>query len=287
MDVQFIWRHGSQNEVVTIFLENLPSCVTHLKLDFLFFHHLEWKDQLDFQKFCVKLGNKCPSLKTLILYGACFSVNLQSVIDLCRQYFQNLEVLSLHYSDFTDYSVLVQCDNFSKIKILDFFCTHKIGSSPELTFSKMPSLKKISLALTKANNNWFHNDISFLANLEVLNLQWSDIEPRTFQILQSHALKLTELYLCGANLKDSDFRFSTSVFPQLKTLCLSGCHKVTSEGVVSLLRSCPTLQNVYVNRSVSEAHEMQFFVFTHISKLGIVKNAELCQHFVKDYLNED
>ena len=162
--MQFIWRHRSQNEVVTIFLENLPSCVTHLKIDFLFFHHLEWKDQLKFQEFCVKLENKCPSLKTLILHGACFSFNLQSVVDLCRQYFQNLEVLSLHYSDFTDYSVKEHCDDFSKIKILDFFCTHRIGSSPELTFSKMPSLKKISLALTKANSNWFHNDISFLSN---------------------------------------------------------------------------------------------------------------------------
>ena len=145
----------------------------------------------------------------------------------------------------------------------------------------MSNLKKLSLVHTGVKESWFEEDISFLKNLETLDLHRAcRIGSRTFQVLKNYASNLIELYLCGTSVQDSDFSFSNFVFPKLKTVCLCDCDKVTCEGVVSLVHSCRSLQNIYVKIPIVRSYAEHPFVVDNNYKLHIVKASTVCLHSV-------
>ena len=286
VDVEFQWCNRSINKVSADFAKNLPTCATHIKLDF--WNLNRWGERLKFETFCCNLGSRCSSLKALILHNTLFSVSLRSAIDLCRQSMPNLEIISFRDCSFTDYSVKVGCDHPSKLKVLDVYYTHGSVSSTKLTLLNMTSLKKLCLFGTSVNDDWFSGDTSSLRHLQVLNLQAArDISSRTFQILQVHAPNLIELYLCRTNLGDSDFTFDRPVFPQLRILCLIKCLHVTCVGVVSLVQSCQFLQDVYVDDRVVYSYAEHPFVIDNWRKLEIVKTNTCMHYFHADYLQEE
>ena len=277
MDVKYYIHHILLNYVVPNFSRFPLSSVTHIKFQLI---DSRGRGFLDFRRFCMTLSTKCPMLKTLVLHYIDFTLDIQSVIDLCRQNLPNLEILSIRDFHFVHNSLKIEFDGHSKIKYLDIYDNDNWTWDLKLKFLKMSNLKWLSLVDVGVRDSWFQGDISFLNNLQVLQIRRAKIGSRTIQSLQNHAFNLTELYLChSVGLKDTDFSFSHSVFPQLVTVCLRCCHAVTSEGIINFVRSCQSLQNVYVDDEMAESCAQHPFIVANESKLQIVKPIDNCMHY--------
>lgn len=278
VNIEFSPSHESQTFVVESFVNTLPPCVTAITLDFTYSD--DWAKPLNFEQLSVKLQEKCPHVKMLSLKYAVLSDTLPLIIDFCSLFLQKIEVLVLHYSLFPDNPAKRVVSSSSKIEILDVSCCH-LGYFNKPPFLRMPNLKQLHLSYTNVNDSWFENDSSFLNQLQVLDLGSTKIKSGTFQAIQNHALQLRELYLCYADLDELNFRHS--VFPHLTTICLRGCD-VTCEGIVSLLQSCQSLQNIYIRQYVAQSYARHPFVSFNEFKLEIVKVNSCSDHRVKNYL---
>lgn len=272
VDVEFHWSHGSQNTVAEYFVNKLPSCASHLRLNFEY--HRNWTEPLDFEKLSTRLKERCPHLKMLILDSVTLSNSLSLVIDLCTVFLENVKTLAFCYSEFRQCPEKEECHGISKIEILDLLCC-EFRQYNKPPFSRMPYLKQLhmryNISAEDIDDSWFEDDSTFLNQLHVLDLVSSDFSPRTFQAIQNNGLNLTELYLCWSHLEDSFLNFSNTVFPHLETICFTRCIGVTCEGVISLIQSCQSLQNVYVNKEVAESYAAHPFVAANKCKLKIVK----------------
>ena len=251
-----------------------------MKLDFNFWD--EWEGELDFEQLCVKLFEKCPRLHTLTLHHALFSVSLPSVLNLCSKFLPNLIALILSMSAFSLDSKEKEYNFLPKIEYLDVSKCANVRISSLYSFSKMHYLKKLNLSGTRVTDNWFENEdnATFLHQLESLHLGNTSICDKTFRTLQNYAVNLVELFLCWTGLNDNDFSFSNSVFPVLKTICLRHSF-VTHEGIVSLIQSCQSLENIYIDGDVAELYANHPFVSSNVSKLGIVKALNNCYRHEK------
>ena len=281
VNVKFFWykNDGLQNEEVTNFATKLSSSTTHIKLDFI---GGSWIGGLNFEELCVKLKERSPRLHTLILQYALITDSLSSVIDLCGEFLPDLKVLVIRDSQFGNSSREREYHGIPKMEILDVSRSGNFGRISKNSLSKMSYLKRLNLSGTfKRDNRWFwySENVSFLHQLEFLDLGDTDISSSAFRILQNHALNLTKLFLCWATLFDNDFQFSGSVFPVIKVICLKNCRYITCEGIVSFLQSCQTLQDIYVDREVAESYSRHQFVAANPSKLGIVKATDNCHHY--------
>lgn len=275
VDVKLYHSFGSQNTVATSFVNKLPSCVYRIRLDFRI--SLDWTEPLNFEELSSILRKRCPHLKILILECAKLSDSFPLIIDLCAQYLEKLQTLVFRFTYFPLLTYLIPragCDHISKIEILDLSSCDFEDSTP--LFSKMTFLKQLHLRNVNVDDYWFESDPSFLNQLHVLDLGETEIGFETFQAIHNHGLNLTELYLCGTDLEDDDF--SNSVFPHLKTICLRFCKYVTCDVVVSLIQSCRSLQNVYVDEEVAESYIVHPFAVANRCKLDIVKFIYWCNH---------
>lgn len=276
MHVEFSSSHQSQNTIANNFVKALPSCVTHIRLDFK--NRDSWTEKLSFEELSASLKERCSDLKVLIIYGAILSENLLSVINLCTSFLKNVSSLALFYSQFLDCPSRGACVGTSKIKVLNLFGSY-LGRFNKPSFSNMPILTELHLARTDVDNSWFENNPSFLNQLRILDLGDTCIGSRTFKILQNHAFNLRELYLCGTDdLEDRDLKFNYLFFPHLKTICLKFCDEVSCRGIVSLIYSCRSLQNVYVDEDVAEACALDSFFCVNKHKLKIVKVISCSTH---------
>lgn len=249
------------------FFDILPSCVSSLRLDFA-----EYKNRtklLDFEELCTRLQEKCPHLGTLILTDCELLGSLNSVITSCARFLPNVKILAIHRSSFVGCHAKGEYVFTSKIEILDLSYS-KVERFNRPPFSIMPHLNELCLYGTDVNNSWCQDNGSFLTGLNVLNLGGTWIGSRTFQAVQKHGVHLKELYICLVNLNDKDLKFDESAFPQLETICLRGdC--VTRVGIVSLLKSCPSLKKVYVAEGVAESFSAHPFVVSNGCMSEIVK----------------
>lgn len=138
----------------------------------------------------------------------------------------------------------------------------------------MPYLKKLYLACTDVDDSWFEDVTYFLKQLHELDLSDTKISSRTFQVLQIHAPNLRELFLCDTDVylyEEDDLNFNVSIFPHLKTICLR-YNGVRCKGIISLIKACKSLQNVYVEERIVDSYEDHPFVKYNECKLGIVKD---------------
>lgn len=268
----------SKNEAVKEIIQDLSFWTTHIKLNFRYM-----TDQLMFEDISMTLQKQCCHLHTLIFCDTELSVNLQSIINLCAHFLQNVRVLVLRNSKFGSNPVNGEYNEISKLEVLDVRrCFPASGNRP--LFSIMPHLKKLCLAdVVQIDDFWFEDDFSFLSQLEVLDLGNTMIHIDTFLALQARALNLIELYLCRTIIWNA--ALMEFVFPKLKTICLNFCYYVNYEGIVSIIESCPSLQNIYVKEKVAESYAKCDFVDQNESKLEVVKVANSDNHFMlKDYL---
>ena len=277
VDVKFFQYDIFENKTVLFFSRRLSSSVTYMKLDFDFYC---WEKRLNFEVLCLKLNQRCPQLHTLILHHAFFPISLSSVINLCCKYFPNLKILILTCSTFDKNCREREYIGHPKLEVLDLSLCKSLGRSSANSFSKMPCLKKLNLFRAQVKNYWFWpvNEVSYLKQLETLHLGNMNISYRTFRTLQNYAINLTELFLCWAELNDDYFSFNNSVFPLLKTVCLRQSKGITCEGILSLIQSCQTLQNVYVDEEMAESYTNHPLVTANISEVRIVKCINKCNH---------
>lgn len=258
VDVKFSPFHESQNTVVKCFVNLLPPNVTCIRLDFK--NSRNWIKRLNFEEISVRLQDRCPHLKTLILKDAVVSENLPLIIDLCTQFLQDVKILIFFRSRFLrppkrEFGV------DSKIEASHLYdCHTKNLNKPP--FLRMLNLKQLHLSRTDVvKGSWFEDEISLLNQLNVLDVGYTCVSNRTFQTIQSHGLNVKELYLYGRYL--------------------------ACEGVLSLNRSCQSLQNVYVMQEVVVSYVAHPFIVANKDKLEIVKVIYTCNyHQWLDYLCE-
>lgn len=279
MDRKVYGIHDSKNEAAKDVIRNLRFCTTHLKLDF---GHMT--DQLMFEEISMMLRKQCPRLHTLIFCYARLAVNLESVIKICAYYLRNVRVLVLRNSWFGSSPTIGEYKDISQLEILDVRrCVPAEGNRP--IFSDMPYLKKLCLAdIVNINDTWFvDDDISFLNQLEALDMGNTIIRVNSYFSIHAHAHHLIELYLCRTNI--INFFLSLFKFPLLKTICLRSCYNMSCDGVVDLIKSCESLENVYVEVDIIRAYEKSDYVAQNKNKLGIVKEADSDNHFpLKNYM---
>lgn len=283
VDVELYEPCGSQNKAARKLVAKLPSCVTHIKLDFR--HRSDWTELLNFKELCVRL-KRCPNLQMLHLRASKLSDNLQSVIDFCTQFLKELKILVFHYSVFPHCLVgkkqRQKFEVISKIEILDLNSC-ELGPFNKPPFSRMPHLRKLFLGLAHVNDSWFQ-DVTFHCNpLEVLDLgTW--IGSKSFQTIQHYILHLKELYLCISYVVNDDFAFTRARFPNLEKICLNGCRRVTCWGIIFFVQSCPFLQYISVDRNVVRACATNLYFLKNKCKLELVKFFDCYSHRKVDYL---
>lgn len=267
--------YESTSEAVKTFVQTLPSCVSSIKLNFMDMEYWEgdyWQHQkLDFEELCVMIQEKCPHLQLLNMWNALFSNNLQSITDLCTRFLPNVRRLVFYHCGFMEWSARMSNSGVSKIEALDVVkCYFELFDFPPL--SKIPCLRELNLHGTVVNELLFENDIPFLNQLKVLNLGFTGIEYlRTFKTILSHAVNLEELYLCDINLYINDLNLNNLALPHLKTICLRSRWDVACDDIISLIQSCQSLENVYVDDDVAESYAKDPFVVNNRCKLEIVK----------------
>ena len=288
VDVKFAQHNENQNKVVANFFEKIPYHAKHLRMDFT--NCFTWTDPLKFESFAMGLHERCPDLQTLILHNAKLSDSLPSIIDLCAEFLENVQVLAIYHSIFNRKPTKIKYGNISKIQVLNLFgCWGLKHSSYEVPFSKMPYLKMLFLTSTDADSSLFRNNASFLKQLDKLDLGYTQIGSWTLKRIQNIALNLRELYICHALVEDTDlnFKISENVFPKLETICLRFCETVTHIGVLSLIQSCQTLQDIFVDKRVATSYATHPFAIADRCKLEIVKFVSACSHYKRiNYLHD-
>lgn len=281
VDVQLYQYHESQHELaINIVLNRLPSCATHLKLDFCV--RRGEPNELNFKKFSAAVQFRCPYLKTLILHHAELSESLCSVIYFCSKNLQSLKVLILNQSEFAFYPLIGRNAFISDIEVLDVSDCNNVFFD-EFIFSKMPQLKKLRLTSTDVCDYMYeYYYTSFFKHLEVLDVGHTAIDYVAFETIQNCGLYLTELYMCGAHLNDRNLKVDGSQFPCLRTMCLGCCANISCMSIVFLIHVCPSLQNLYVDEDLAQS-----FANVDKCKLGIVKVSPSCDdHEEINYLQE-
>ena len=201
------------------------------------------------------------------------------MIDLCSVFFPNLKALTLSKAVFGPSCKKTELASTSKIKVLTVFQCDMKGA-PFYTLPKIPYLEKLNFTGTCFRYHWFwcNENVFSLHQLQILHLGNTNVSFVIFRVLQNRAVNLIELSLCNSTMFDEDFNFNSSAFPILKTICLWHIQLLTCEGLVFLAQSCPSLQNIYVDRHLAEAYANDPFVTTNASKLRIVKAVSSCDH---------
>lgn len=269
-----------RTEAVQKFVHILPSCVSFIKIDFkdYMWREEDWDDEkLDFEEICITLNEKCPHLQVLKMCHAELFDGLASVIDLCAQYLEGVRRLGFYDSSFVEFHTREEYSGVSKIEVLDVVAC-SLRDYDILTLSKMCCLRSLNLHCTEYHQLFFRDDtMDFLNQLKVLNVGSTGISfLNSSKATLNQIVSLEELYLCNININESDLDLSSLALPHLKTICIRSCWEVDCEDVISLIRSCPSLENVYVDDDVAESYAKDPFVVINRCKLEVVKANNLC-----------
>lgn len=144
-------------------------------------------------------------------------------------------------------------------------------------FSRLPNLKWLQVQGSVIEDSWFQDEPSLLNQLRELSVGYTCINSATFAAIKRHGHNLKNICLCYADLQDRDLKFDNSGFPELKTICLRDCIDVTCEGVFSLIQSCPSLQNVYLDEDLAESFAVHHSVDNNRYMSRTVKKI-FCNH---------
>lgn len=278
VEVKLLCHRKSQNEIATLFAQQLPPHVVSLKIDFSGYTS---GIRLYSEVLCLHLKERCPHLNTLSIHHASFSNRLYWIIDSCGRYLPNLKELILHKCLFGDEPMETSVGRISKIQLLEVSMCLNVGRFKWFLLAKLPCLKKFNvLGLRIAD--WFRKDYckDFLGQLKVLHVGWTDLSYETFKVLLNSATNLTVLFLCCTKLKEDSFSFNVTSLPNLQKLCLRYCRDVTCESVLALVQSCPSLKTVYVNPKIATLYAEHPSVRRNPAKLAIVQTIQSCRSHV-------
>lgn len=260
------------------FVQMLPPCVTHLRLDFTYSE--DWA--LNLRDLSMILQERCPSLEVLIFHRARFMTITISrpILYISEQLMANIRVLVLHHTALKDVTMLDGSDAvLSKIEVLDISrSTHMLLN--DSFASRVPLLKKMRLAGSGISDYTFETHPSIVFGLEVLDLEGTITGYFAFQAVRNYGSHLVELYMCFTLVQDDDLVFENSAeaLPRLEKVCLRASH-VTYKGVLSLLKSCKSLQNVCVGNVVADPEND--YSRCNSEKVQIIEGFVYCDHYAK------
>lgn len=260
------------------FVQMLPSCVTHLRLNFTYSE--AWA--LNLRDLSMILQERCPSLEVLIFHRARFmTINAsRAVLYICEQLMTNIRVLVFHHAALNDVTMLDISDAvLSKIEVLDISRSTQMLLNDSFV-SRVPHLKKMRLAGSGISDYTFETHPSIVSNLEVLDLEGTITGYFAFKAVLNYGSHLVELYMCFTLLQDDDLVFENpaDALPCLEKVCLRASN-VTYKGVISLLKSCKSLQHVCVGEPVADPEND--YSKCNSEKVEIIHGFLYCDHYAK------
>lgn len=244
----------------------------------------------------MKLQQRCPNLRTLILNRVAFNVSGE-IINLFIQLPETVEVFVLHDCDICgieqDY---VNSDQISMIRVLNLSTCNQVFIRP-FSFSSMPFLKHLRLAgcfmapsyislehfpVPFRQDYFFESIVKVLCQqLTILDLELAGIGSATFRTIFSSCSQLEELYACFSCVKDSDLTFIADgkiVVASLKKICLRNC-LVSSVGINALIQAIPSLTDVYVGSK--ESYRANHYSDCLSEKVHVINDIKHCKHHKK------
>lgn len=259
----------------------LQSHVTYINLNF---EDVPKDSYVNVKEFSMGLREKCPHLESLIINKIKFCVNIAAKkLEFWIQMHENLKVLSLRDTGFKlkflaiDENELLNDGNiFSKLEVLDF-----TGSSIHLwnpaTFLRLTSLKVLRLCRVFLHPCFFEPVLPcIMQQLQILDLESTMACSGTFATICRYGLNLTELYMCETVIQDESLVSVDTCLPRLKKICLRG-NDVTSVGIMSFIRWCPSLDHVYVGRE--EIDPRNNYSDCNSEKVHVINGYRFCNHF--------
>lgn len=259
----------------------LQSHVTYINLSF---EDVPKDSYVNVKEFSMLLREKCPHLESLIINKIKFCVNIAAQkLEFWMQLHENLKVLSLRNTDFTlifpefEENELLNDENiFSKIEVLDFTGSNIHIWSPT-TFLHLTSLKVLRLCRVLLHPCFFDPVLPYIMQqLQILDLESTIAGSDTFDTIRRYGVHLTELYMCETLIEDEALVFVDTCLPRLKKICLRG-NDVTSVGIMSLIKWCPSLDHVYVGRE--EVDPRNDYSDCNSEKVHVINGYRFCNHF--------
>lgn len=121
---------------------------------------------------------------------------------------------------------------------------------------------------------------SIVSSLEVLDLEGTITGYFAFKAVRNYGSHLVELYMCFTLVQDDDLVFENRVdaLPRLEKVCLRACN-VTYNGIISLLKSCKSLQHVCVGQPGAEAQN--HYSKCNSEKVHITDSFLYCDHYAE------
>lgn len=266
------------SEAAMKFVQMLPSCVTHLRLDFTYSE--DWA--LNLRDLSVILQERCPRLEVLIFHRARFiTINIsRATLYVCEQLMANIRVLVFHHTALNDVTMLDISDAIlSKIQVLDISRSAQMLLNDSFV-SRVPNLKKMLLAGSGISDYTFETHPSIVSRLEVLDLEGTITGYFAFKSVRNYGFHLVELYMCFTLVQDDDLVFEkpADALPRLKKVCLRASN-VTYKGIISLLKSCKSLQHVCVGQPVTDPEND--YSKCNSEKVEIIDGFLYCDHYAK------
>ncbi|OQR79283.1 hypothetical protein BIW11_05846 [Tropilaelaps mercedesae] len=224
-----------------------------------------------------KLKSSCPSMKTLQLQNLNLRAKQKSHRIRLVDFPSNIERVSLRSSSFEPksfFSKMIKASSkdqphkLDKLRVLDvgraMFLEGKTDTedpnfAPERLWPSIESLEELYLegAPHLESTNFLEALLKKFPNLNVLDLEGTDVNDSDLVMIARHAPNLRELYLGYTSVKDSSIigleitRASGSAgscLDKLEVICLSET-AVTDLGLASLVRTCQSLRSITVKRS--------------------------------------
>ena len=304
-NVKFFKNRGKMSEAIIKFTKFIHPCVTHLKIEFEETHGFE-NASIFIEDFLRKLGKRSSKIQVLIFKRIKLLAmdESHSAMYLCEKYLPNIRILIFHDCEFEyefeiyNYDVVtskIELFDASNCRIADY------GGAGKLLYRSLfdggLGLRKLRFANTNVRDYFFLGTRNQISPLELLDLEGNPVSSDAFRDIREHVSNLSELYVCSTYLEDEDFEFNDtkSVLPRLRVICLRGC-RVTYRAINALIKSCPSLQHVYVGKNrFSNRHsfidEWAVFKFDYsLCKSQIVEvidQDDFCNHYLAvDYMTK-
>lgn len=209
------------------------------------------------------LKSSCPSMTALAFHSLNLLHKDKTRRIRLRDFPANIERLSLRNSRFEPKSFFANMDEstMGKLRVLDVgratYVAHTKNCRPEAYWPKLKNLRELYLegAPICKSVPFLRSVLSNFPNLEVLDLEGTELNEDDLITIAAYAPNLRELYLGQTALRNVSAHQlvqSGRRFERLEVICLCGT-EISDLGLESLIKVCPSLRSITAKRSLVSA----------------------------------